>query len=293
MKSLNYFEFEPEKNPFQIIFADITHRCNMACANCYIPNRQIPDMDKEKFLDLLKRLPQKKTYIRLSGGEATLRPDLCEMIEQIHLAGHVPFLLTNGLKLADLDYVKDLRKSGLRNVHLSMSGVDNDEIYLKTDKMRCAKEKTQALYNCDSVGIRMHVGAILVKDLNEETPLKLLNLIKTLRRPAELRFRNIGKLGRYMKDESNSMNFDEMLTLVCASLDINVNAIRDFKTTPYQVRFPLNPSAPNRSIWIRVTDWRAEDGFLPDPNSKRRGRVTADFKIAPFFEHVKKNEFGY
>ena len=27
--------------------------------------------------------------------------------------------------------------------------------------------------------------------------------------------------------------------------------------------------------------------------AKRRGRITQDFKIAPFFEHVAMNEFGY
>ena len=35
----------PEENPFNTVFVDLTHRCNMKCRNCYIPNRQVPDMD--------------------------------------------------------------------------------------------------------------------------------------------------------------------------------------------------------------------------------------------------------
>ena len=34
--------FLPEDSPFSTLFADITHRCNMACRNCYIPVRDLP-----------------------------------------------------------------------------------------------------------------------------------------------------------------------------------------------------------------------------------------------------------
>ena len=47
---------EPENNPFNLLVADITHKCNMECANCYIPNRDIPDMDVEELYKFLKKL---------------------------------------------------------------------------------------------------------------------------------------------------------------------------------------------------------------------------------------------
>ena len=40
------------KNPYRVIIADLTHRCNMTCANCYIQNRQLPDMDADKFMEM-------------------------------------------------------------------------------------------------------------------------------------------------------------------------------------------------------------------------------------------------
>ena len=49
-----YYELEPEKNHFPVIYVDITHRCNMECANCFIPNREAPDMDKDRLYDVLK-----------------------------------------------------------------------------------------------------------------------------------------------------------------------------------------------------------------------------------------------
>ena len=40
-----YYELDPEDNHFTDVTADVTHQCNMTCQNCYIPNRDIPDMD--------------------------------------------------------------------------------------------------------------------------------------------------------------------------------------------------------------------------------------------------------
>ena len=76
---MNYFELEPEQNTFSNIVVDLTHRCNMECANCYIPNRDVPDLDKEKLFEFLSRLPS-RTYIRLIGAEPTMRNDLPEII---------------------------------------------------------------------------------------------------------------------------------------------------------------------------------------------------------------------
>ena len=48
---MNYFELQPEENTFLNIVVDLTHKCNMECANCYIPNRDIPDLDKDRLED--------------------------------------------------------------------------------------------------------------------------------------------------------------------------------------------------------------------------------------------------
>jgi len=37
--------FPPEQSPYDIVMVDVTHRCNMTCANCYLPNRVLPDID--------------------------------------------------------------------------------------------------------------------------------------------------------------------------------------------------------------------------------------------------------
>ena len=97
----------PEENTFDAIMVDLTHRCNMECANCYIPNRNIPDMNKNNLFSVIEKLPN-KTFIRLIGAEATMRDDLFEIISTVKKLGHKVSLTTNGLKLGQLDYVKRL-----------------------------------------------------------------------------------------------------------------------------------------------------------------------------------------
>ena len=38
----------------------------------------------------------------------------------------------------------------------------------------------------------------------------------------------------------------------------------------------------------KLTDWSVDDDGVPDSGSKRRGILTDNFKIAPFFEYYKK-----
>ena len=108
---MNHFELEPEENEFQTLFVDLTHRCNMACANCYIPNRTIPDMNEKALFEFAARLPNRVTF-RLIGGEPTLRKDLPEIIRRLHDLGHATTLFTNGLRLESGDLVKSLKEAG-------------------------------------------------------------------------------------------------------------------------------------------------------------------------------------
>ena len=111
---------DPEQNTFDAIMVDLTHRCNMECANCYIPNREIPDMDKDKLFEFVSKLP-KRTFVRLIGAEATMRDDLFEIISEVKNLGHRVSLTTNGLKLGREEYVVKLKEAGLRLVLLSMN----------------------------------------------------------------------------------------------------------------------------------------------------------------------------
>ena len=61
-KLFNYEITEPEENTFVDICADITHKCNMTCKNCYIPSREPPDMDLDRFKDFMCTYYRCRTY---------------------------------------------------------------------------------------------------------------------------------------------------------------------------------------------------------------------------------------
>ncbi len=292
---------EPEDNTYQIVSVDLTHRCNMECANCYLPNRSYPDLKLSDFIVFVNKLSKaKRIEVRFLGGEATLHPQLHEFAIETIKAGHKPSFVTNGLKLADRNYAKKLYDSGLRRVCISMNGVADDEIYFKMDGSRCAEKKLAALKNCGELGYFVSANVILQKGTNDDVPLKIVKLFQEYGLGGLIRFKNVGQLGRYTLGFEENYTFKELLDLVSNQLQIPTSYMLKNRTYAGQeqdhiVFFPLNENSrySKKSLWIKITDWSPSEGSVPDPNSKNRGRMTQDFKLAPFSEHIKANEFGY
>ena len=296
MTLLNYYEQLPEENTFIEVVADVTHRCNMSCKNCYIPNRDIPDMDIERLIDCVSRFP-KRTMVRIIGAEPTMRKDLPQLIRRVKSAGHKVCLLTYGLRLSSERYCRELKEHGLRHVYISMNGVDNDDWYEEIDELRCAQKKVNALRNARDMNFVIDIGCILVRGLNDTAPTEMIRLLKENNvENCVIRFKNVGQIGRHMKVENHSM--DTLKELVASQFGITVDHI-DRYSTPIEkqsIVFPVNPDARlmyKSGIWIKLTNWDTGGEHAPLLNSKRRGRITQDFNVAPFFEHVKMNEGGY
>ena len=311
-----HFTLSPENNSFATVHVDLTHRCNMECANCYVPNRNIPDMDSRRLFDVLAKLPN-RTDIRLMGGEPTLRMDLPEIIREVVKHGHRPVLATNGLKLAHLDYCQTLKDAGLRYVLLSMNGADDDDVYRVIDSGKYAGLKVRALQNSLSVGFRLNTGTIIAKGVNEHSLKAQIDLVARVATEVGVHFdrdkpwskvtpilhmRSVGAIGRYMEDSSCS--YDELVWLLAKTLDCPVEHILQQSMTPGRVLLELDDDGGARSalvpidtragkLLIRLVDWSTDDAGVPDAGNPHRGRLTKDFRIAPFFEDIKVNEFGY
>lgn len=305
--TLNYYELEPEDNIFSDVVADVTHKCNMTCKNCYIPNRDVEDMDIDRMIDCISRFP-KRTMIRIIGAEPTMRNDLHEIIARIRATGNRCTLLSNGLKLASNRYVARLKEARLSHVYISLNGVDNDDWYEEIDELRCSKVKIMALKNIHANKFVLDTGTIIVKGVNDEAPSRMLSLLQREGIDhAVCRFKNVGQLGRYMKECDENYTQEQMIKLLSTQVGVSEDYIYEWKHKPiYQndhvedcaFMFPLNPNSAGKrlhrsGIWIKVADWDTTDKPTAFPNQKRRGRITEDFKIAPFFEHVKLNEGGY
>jgi len=311
---MNYFELEPEDNTFSNIVIDLTHRCNMECANCYIPNRDVPDLDKDKLYQFLAKLPT-RTYIRLIGAEPTMRDDLPEIIATVKKLGHRPSVTTNGLKLANKSYVKKLKDAGLRLLLHSMNGANDDAVYKELDNGKWATVKVRALNNIFAERLPINTGTIIAKGVNEFTLNDQIELFADCavandinfdttapynRITPVLRMKSVGAIGRYMKDCSYTM--DELIEMCEYRLGVDRSDM--IKTSAGVVKagpqsgealtsymFPYKTKAG--TILVRLIDWQTDDDGVIDHDNPNRGRLTENFKVAPFFEHVKRNEYGY
>ena len=277
-------EILPEHSNYKAVYCDIVHRCNMECANCYLPNRNFPDMDTARLINFIDQFVN-PTEFRFIGGEPTLHKDLDKIIAHATKKNHRTSIATNGLKIANKKYLKKLRDSGLKTVYLSMTGFDNNDIYELTDLARCAKGKMKALDNIIDLNLRLSVGCIIHKNLNEHLIQKIFEYLKfkNCKAGTSIEFRNIGHIGRY--SDNKSYTFEELKQLVKKSLNIDSFKILEDNEYSFAIVF--------KGFRINLTNWEGvSEGFNGQTNSAR-GRMTEDFKVAPFLEHIKENEGGY
>ncbi len=111
----------------------LTYRCNLSCSFCYADcgaGRPVPadaeEMTTTQALRILEILSveAKVPSVSFTGGEATLRRDLPELIARARQLGMRVNLITNGIRCASRDYVRELRDAGLNSAQVSVEGPD-------------------------------------------------------------------------------------------------------------------------------------------------------------------------
>jgi molybdenum cofactor biosynthesis enzyme MoaA len=269
--------FSPEECPYETVIVDVTHRCNMACGNCYIPNRDIPDLDARWLSSIFARLPRGR-FVRFVGAEPTVREDLPVLIRDARAHGHHPVVLSNGLRFADRAYVRSLKTAGLQIAYLSLNGGFDDDLYEIFDQLRCADKKRRAFENLRAEHVFTSIGMILVRGLNEEEVGRMWSEIRRSRNVHEFHVRSVGAMGRYMPTDPFSL--EEMFAVLTSRAGIDV------ASTARHVRTETSHDFNIGRLRIQVTVW-------PDLGSPTRGRLTPEGTIAPFMEHVIANEGGY
>ena len=112
--------------PFKF-FLELTYNCNLRCPHCYIQE----DLTKENdFIDkniVFKTINQIEQLdgveLIITGGEATLHPDLFEILEYATSKNLLVTLLTNGLNLYDEEYFERLITLPLVDIRISLYGI--------------------------------------------------------------------------------------------------------------------------------------------------------------------------
>jgi radical SAM protein with 4Fe4S-binding SPASM domain len=115
----------PLSAPYRMDLA-LTYRCQNACPHCYVARAaDHPELDAERWQEVLDRVwAAGIPHVCFTGGEATLRQDLAPLVAYAQRVGLVAGLLTNGRRLADSAYVRELVQAGLDHVQITLESHD-------------------------------------------------------------------------------------------------------------------------------------------------------------------------
>ena len=142
--------------PYRMDLA-ITYRCNNDCAHCYnARERNFPELHTENWKHILDQLwALGVPHIVFTGGEATLRNDLPELITHAESNGQITGLNTNARRLADTRYVQKLIDAGLDHVQITVESCD-EQIHDEMMRAKGAfKQTIQGLKNV--LGTQLYV----------------------------------------------------------------------------------------------------------------------------------------
>lgn len=177
----------------------VTDRCNFRCVYC-MPERGLDWIPRDDILsaseihDVVSQLaPLGLRRIRLTGGEPTLRRDLCDIASRIASVDGVDdiALSTNGVRLEAM--ATELRAAGITRVNVSVDSLRPDRIAaiarrdLKLDPVRVLHAAIDAGFD------PVKVNTVVVRGVNDDEIPALARL--TLELPVHVRFIELMPVG--------------------------------------------------------------------------------------------------
>ena len=169
----------------------VTDRCNFRCVYC-LPEDGVHWTSKSDILSyeeiarivhVFAQLGIQK--IRLTGGEPTMRADICTLVEslcQIQGIREVN-MTTNAYTLPKM--AQPLYKAGLRKLNISLDTLDK-EIFHKMSKGFSIDPVLRGIKKARALGFSLKMNAVILKGMNEHSILPLIDFCSS--RNIELRF---------------------------------------------------------------------------------------------------------
>jgi radical SAM protein with 4Fe4S-binding SPASM domain len=138
--------------PYRMDIA-LTYKCNISCVHCYNQTREKEELTADQWKTVMKKVWDLGIpHLIFTGGEATLRDDLAELIQFAESLGLVTGLLTNGVKLADAVYLQGLVEAGLDHVQITLESSDPN-VHNRMTSAESFDATVQGIKNCVKAGI--------------------------------------------------------------------------------------------------------------------------------------------
>jgi radical SAM protein with 4Fe4S-binding SPASM domain len=117
---------EAAQVPLEVLF-EITHRCNLPCAHCYLPEHADKgELTLDEIAALFDQLAQAGTvFLTLTGGEILSRRDFTQIVDLAYERGFALKLLTNATLMTD-ELARFLTTRNVLQVAVSVYGATAD-----------------------------------------------------------------------------------------------------------------------------------------------------------------------
>lgn len=150
------------------ISVHLTDQCNNSCIFCVVNSSQDKcEGVKKKVLYKFLEENAGKGYenVNIHGGEATVLPDLPNILAKIKELGYPQVSLqTNGRKMADYEYCKQLYDLGVKLFVVSMHGKDAAQHDFVTRVDGSFDEAIQGIKNAKLVGAKVRTNTVVYKN---------------------------------------------------------------------------------------------------------------------------------
>lgn len=129
---VSYLDFEriepfqaPSQAPYRVDLA-LTYCCDNDCSHCYVEHpRAMTELTTAEWRRTMEILWQAGVpHLCFTGGEATMREDLPDLVTYAEDIGFVTGLLTNGRRLSDRGYLDALVAAGLDHVQITLESAN-------------------------------------------------------------------------------------------------------------------------------------------------------------------------
>ena len=173
-----YFNIMDEVKSLADIELYLTGRCNMRCSICCLSLEEKGFGLGEPSIDEIRQFIQNGmwSFVTLTGGEATSREDLPEIIAMICGLGKTVTMNTNGIRLADRDYVLTLKKAGLHRVSIQFDGFQ-EETEQRLGRSGFLPQKLRALAHVNELGLAAALNMVVVRGSNDRTLMDMLSFV--------------------------------------------------------------------------------------------------------------------
>jgi uncharacterized radical SAM superfamily Fe-S cluster-containing enzyme len=204
----------PKRVAPELVVLPVTHACNLHCPICYVnTHAKVDKIPLEKIKNQIDELSRQRVQrINIFGGEPTVRPDLNKIIFYIKEKKILPVLFTNGIKLTDMRYLKELKDCGLQRVFIQFDGFKSSA-YNKLRGKDILDYKMMALENLNKLRIATVLEVTISSGVNEDQIWPIIKYAAKNRFIKAVSFRSYSYLGS-KPDKVHSIDAQKMIQIM-------------------------------------------------------------------------------